>query len=104
VIEDLRARFLPAFVAAARERIVHALESLSTGRKPDAGLVARELHALAGEAAVLGVGEVATLARQGEAAARRWCASGNLEDEAACARSLYSLTGQVETLAARIAR
>jgi HPt (histidine-containing phosphotransfer) domain-containing protein len=66
-MEDLRRRFLPRFVRTGRERAQRAREACGTRLD----LVAAELHALAGEAALLGLGDIDQLAREGERAARQ---------------------------------
>ena len=66
-MKDLLAEFLPRFAASASERLGRA-RALVAERRLDA--VGRELHTLAGEAAVLGLRSVAELARRGEVASR----------------------------------
>jgi HPt (histidine-containing phosphotransfer) domain-containing protein len=67
LMEELRRKFMPRFVAMGRERAQRARESCE-GRLD---LAAAEMHALAGEAALLGLGEIDVLAREGERAARQ---------------------------------
>ncbi len=64
MIDDIREKFMPRFRAIAEERLqrLGALEVTPA-------LAASELHALAGEASILGLPELASLAR---AAERRW--------------------------------
>ncbi|MBI5478746.1 MAG: response regulator [Deltaproteobacteria bacterium] len=85
---DVRDRFLPRFLDIARQRQRRAGVLLARRR---GGPAAAELHALAGEAAMLDLGEIADAARAAKAAARR----GDLEG---CLRDLHSLAQQVEEL------
>lgn len=62
----LLARFLPRFVATARERLQRSLQLI---RATDADALVKELHALAGEASMLGLTAIAEPARAGENAA-----------------------------------
>jgi HPt (histidine-containing phosphotransfer) domain-containing protein len=91
VMDDLVAKFLPRFAALARERIRHALETATDRRRESATSVAHDLHALAGEAGLLGLGEVIGMARRAEAAAKTF-GSGGTESDAIeledCLRSL----------------
>jgi HPt (histidine-containing phosphotransfer) domain-containing protein len=97
--EELRAQFLPRFVDLARERLTFGRAALSGDPKGLSRLPA-ELHSLAGEAAMLGLTEVAAVARECESAARE-CASGRADDAGGdCAAKLDRLTALVEELAA----
>lgn len=66
-MDDLLATFLPRFRTIAAERLTRLRAQF------DGGLARRELHALAGEASMLGLGRVAELARSAET---RWVAGG----------------------------
>ena len=66
-MKDLLAEFLPRFAASASERLGRSRELVAARRFDEVG---RELHTLAGEAAVLGLRSVADLARRGEVASR----------------------------------
>jgi HPt (histidine-containing phosphotransfer) domain-containing protein len=67
MIDDIRARFLPRFAQAAKGRIERARALVASAEWSG---IASELHALAGEAALLEVRDVAGLARQVESLAR----------------------------------
>jgi HPt (histidine-containing phosphotransfer) domain-containing protein len=69
VIESIRERFLGRFVQGGRERVRRAREACE-GEPCSLATVATELHALAGEAALLELTVVAELAQRGEAMAR----------------------------------
>lgn len=76
-MDDVRRKFLPRFTALAKERVrigLRVASTLTTGGD-DALHVARELHSLAGEAGLLGLGELLDLARRAEEAATRLHAS-----------------------------
>ncbi|MBI5478741.1 MAG: Hpt domain-containing protein [Deltaproteobacteria bacterium] len=89
--DDLRAVFMPRFIDTARARLERA--ALLLARRDDNAL-AGELHALGGEAAMLGLEEFADSARGGEIGARRG-------DLAACQRSLRTLGESLEQVVAR---
>jgi HPt (histidine-containing phosphotransfer) domain-containing protein len=101
VIEDLRKRFLPRFVQTARERVTRALLCLETPRGASAAVA--DLHALAGEAAILELFDIAGLAREGEKAARRVVTAGAStgtpsESAVECARVLHAIEAAIDTL------
>ena len=70
MLEELRVRFRTRFIETARARVRRSLILL--GNPGDAAELVAELHALAGEAAMLGLDEISETARSGEEAARRW--------------------------------
>jgi HPt (histidine-containing phosphotransfer) domain-containing protein len=68
-VEDIKRKFLPRFATLAKERIRVGLE-VAAGVEGDQALVlARELHSMAGEAGLLGLGDLLSLARAAEVAA-----------------------------------
>lgn len=89
--DDFRARFLPRFAAVARKRLENAEALIARADPAKAGMLAAEMHALAGEAAILGLTEVADAAHEAEIAAEGWLRSGVAEGAAACQKSLDSL-------------
>ena len=88
---DLRARFLPRFTKIAVERVDRAFGLLE--RSNWTALVG-ELHALAGEAALLELAEIAKLAREGEQVAR---AAATTAD---CERILEAIRAQIAVIPA----
>ncbi len=68
MIEDLLERFLPRFRLLARERMTKIRAACAAG---DRELAAMELHALAGEASVLGALTLGDLARVAERLVRQ---------------------------------
>lgn len=95
MLEELRARFRTRFIDTARDRIRRSLDKL--GESSSAVDVASELHSLAGEAAMLGFDAISVIARNGEAAARRWHA-GSTAAQVECARIVRTLSREVEAL------
>jgi HPt (histidine-containing phosphotransfer) domain-containing protein len=63
MIEAIRAEFMPRFRANAKQRIARARMLVGSG---GSHALAQELHALAGEAAVMGVATLAEAARKAE--------------------------------------
>jgi HPt (histidine-containing phosphotransfer) domain-containing protein len=90
--DDLRTQFLPHFLSVARQRLEQA-KTLSFSK------VAGELHALAGEAMLLGLPEVFQLAADAEAAAQRCFENADPAARATCAQALARLTELVDALA-----
>jgi CheY-like chemotaxis protein/HPt (histidine-containing phosphotransfer) domain-containing protein len=101
MIETLRERFRTRFIDTARARVRRCLELL--GQAEGAGSLEQEFHALAGEAAILGLTEISDAARGGERAAREWGA-GDIAGKALCARAVRTLSRAVETFAAEPAQ
>jgi hypothetical protein len=102
-MDDLTAKFLPRFVALTRDRLRRAMEAAIDKRGDRAEAAAHDLHALAGEAGLLGLeGGVIGLARAAEEAARRFVGTGAEGDAVAFADSLKRLERAVnEATAAR---
>ncbi|HVK74287.1 MAG TPA: response regulator [Kofleriaceae bacterium] len=97
--DDLRARYLPRFVDTAARRITRALEAV-TPAGAGAPLVARtELHTLAGEAGILGLSELATVAHNAENEVRRWIDAGDVGARAKTALALRQLHRLLRQLA-----
>lgn len=97
MLEELRARFRTRFIDTARDRIRRCLTALGDASR--AVDVAHELHSLAGEAAMLGFDAISDIARNGEAAARRWHASG-AAGQIECARAVRTLAREIDALGA----
>ncbi|MGE0546216.1 MAG: Hpt domain-containing protein [Kofleriaceae bacterium] len=98
MIDELRAKFRGRFISTAQGRVRKALQHVTgTG---DPAVVRGELHSLAGEAAMLGFDEIASSARAGELAARRWRDQGDVQGQQECAAVLGVLGSQLEQLAA----
>jgi HPt (histidine-containing phosphotransfer) domain-containing protein len=95
-MEDLLATFLPKFSAIAKTRVARSIE-LAEKRDPEAvTLIARELHAIAGEAGLLGISAVVALARVGEDNAKRLRTSRSDADADALLASLNELKRAID--------
>jgi hypothetical protein len=95
MIDELRARFLRKFLDAATVRVSRGLEAAEHG---EAALAWGQLHALAGEAAILGLRDLAEAAREGSVAARRWMDEGEAGARAECEQALRTLRAGVAQL------
>jgi hypothetical protein len=90
-MDDLTAKFLPRFARLAHERLRKALESAIDRRRDRAEGVAHDLHALAGEAGLLGLEGVIGAARKAEEAARRFSNTGSEGDAVSFVECLKTL-------------
>jgi HPt (histidine-containing phosphotransfer) domain-containing protein len=96
MIDELRARFLGRFLEIGRDRVRRALDAVAGG---DPRAAWTELHALAGEAALIGLPEIAEIARVGGASARRLMDDGETASErASCDRALREIEGALAQL------
>jgi HPt (histidine-containing phosphotransfer) domain-containing protein len=93
VIDDIRRKFLPRFVASARERLERASKLIADGADA-APSIAADLHTIAGEASIMGLHEVAAMARDSERAVR---IVGGVDD-AQLLTSLYTLWRRIDAL------
>jgi HPt (histidine-containing phosphotransfer) domain-containing protein len=93
VIDDIRQKFLPRFVATARERLERASKAIADGADA-APSIAADLHTIAGEASIMGLHDVAQLAREGERAVR---IVGGVDD-ANILMALYKLWRRIDEL------
>jgi HPt (histidine-containing phosphotransfer) domain-containing protein len=97
-MEDLYAKFLPQFLAIARARLTTAVTAVNK-RDGEAGpAIVRELHALAGEAGLLGLQQVIPIARACELKAK--ALRGGLAD--ADADALLAALHELEQIIDRI--
>jgi HPt (histidine-containing phosphotransfer) domain-containing protein len=95
VIDKLQSRFLPRFLASARQRLAAGHAMLE---KDNATGAFAECHALAGEAAILGLVEIADAARGAERAAKEWREREDLAARTTCATSLDAVAGLLDAL------
>lgn len=101
--DDVRARFLPRFVAIGGERCARALAAITGGA--GAPVVAKgELHTLAGEAGILGLAELARMAQDGERACASWAEGGEVAARARAAVAVRGLAAAIRKLAPAPAR
>jgi HPt (histidine-containing phosphotransfer) domain-containing protein len=70
MMDELHARFLPQFLALARERMRRARAAAARPDAPALTAVMRELHAIAGEAGLLGLTAIVPIARGAEEQAK----------------------------------
>jgi len=94
VNDDLREKFLPRFVASARQRLERASQLIADGANA-APSIAADLHTIAGEASIMGLHDVAELAREGERAVR---IVGGVDD-GGIVLALYKLWRRIDELA-----
>jgi HPt (histidine-containing phosphotransfer) domain-containing protein len=95
-MDDLIATFMPKFAAIAKTRIAKTID-LATQRTPEGvPTIARELHAIAGEAGLLGLGAIVALARSGEEHAKRLRTSRSDADADALLASLAELKTAID--------
>ena len=71
-MDELYARFMPQFLALARERMQRAREAAARPADgPPMTEIVRDLHSIAGEAGLLGLPHLVPLARSAEEQAKR---------------------------------
>ena len=92
--DDLVARFLPQFLSLARPRVASMIARVE-GRD-HAEKTVRDLHTLAGEAGLLGLGDIVSLARDCEKKAKALLVSRAEPDAEALLSALRQLARIVE--------
>lgn len=97
-MSELR-HFRPRFVELASDRIRRSLAAVTS----DLSLVTREMHTLGGEAAMLGLAEIAIHAQQASRTASD-AAAPAIERQLACARMLRSLMKLVSSVEQTVRR
>lgn len=95
-MDDLLATFMPRFKAAATVRISRSIELAQRRNHADAVEIARAMHAVAGEAGLLGLTAIVPLARAGEEHAKRLRSSRSDGDSDALLASLTELQQAIE--------
>jgi HPt (histidine-containing phosphotransfer) domain-containing protein len=99
-MDDLYEKFLPQFVTLARSRVAVAI-TVATQRDHSASTtIVRELHTLAGEAGLLGLGDVVPLARDCEKKAKALHLSREAADAEALVAALRQLERVIESIGA----
>lgn len=91
MIDELRQRFLPQFIAQAHARIGRVRRTSGWRERAARVEAQRDLHALVGEAGLLGLDPVIVLARHAERIAHRMIEVGTDEDAAALESALDEL-------------
>ncbi len=95
-MEDLLATFVPRFAANAKVRVARSIEHANRRDAAGTAMVIRELHAIAGEAGLLGLGGIVSLARRGEEAAKRYRTNRDNQVAEALLASLDELRRAIE--------
>jgi chemotaxis protein histidine kinase CheA len=101
-MDDLVARFLPQFVALARARVATAITVATLRDQSAAPTLVRELHTLAGEAGLLGLGDVVPIARDCEAKAKVLQRTLAGPDAELLLAALHQLDRVIESIAASL--
>ncbi len=90
-MDDLLASFLPRFKAIAETRLARCIEIATKRDHDNTQAVARDLHALAGEAGLLGLADIVPLTRTCEEIASRLRSSRSDADADALLAALGEL-------------
>jgi len=99
-MDDLYAKFLPQFVTLARSRVATAIAVATRRDQTATTTIVRELHTLAGEAGLLGLGDVVPLARDCERRAKALHGSQAADDAEGLVAALRQLERVIEGVAA----
>jgi HPt (histidine-containing phosphotransfer) domain-containing protein len=94
---EFRKRYGRRFLDSARQRLAECAVCFTAGASDAVILLARTLHTIGGEAAMIGLAEIAASARQGELAAQR---ARVLGDDLVCEaylRMMNDLLDELET-------
>ena len=97
--EKLRARYRLRFIEGAQQRIDNGLRLILNQSLANAHIVAGELTSLAGEASLLGLDTMASVARAGADAARLWEEQGSEAAIRVCEHSFHTLADTLDLLA-----
>lgn len=101
-MEDIKRKFLPRFAVLANDRIRVGLEVAASVEGDQALVLARELHSMAGEAGLLGLTDLLSLARNAEIAATQLHASRVPSKRRALQQSLLDLHVAVAAVESQI--
>ncbi len=97
--EKLRARYRLRFIEGAQARIDRGLQLILNQSHDNALTIAEELRSLAGEASILGLDTMASVARAGADAARLWDEQNSEAAVRVCEHSLHTLADTLDLLA-----
>jgi HPt (histidine-containing phosphotransfer) domain-containing protein len=100
LLDEIHAMFLPQFSALANARVTRGLEAATQRDHQAMAFAVRELHALAGEAGLLGLVDVVPLARAAEGKAKQFCTSRSDADADALVTALTELNTLMEHVGA----
>lgn len=95
-MDDLLASFLPRFRELAATRLARSIELATAGDPDGAAAIAREMHAVAGEAGLLGLVAIVPLARAGEEHAKRLRTTRSAADADTLLATLTELQRAIE--------
>jgi HPt (histidine-containing phosphotransfer) domain-containing protein len=98
-MDDLLASFMPKFKELASTRLARSIEIAQKRDHDNTAAIARDLHAVAGEAGLLGLAAIVPLARAGEEHAKRLRVSRSDEDADALLQSLAELKRAIDLVA-----
>jgi HPt (histidine-containing phosphotransfer) domain-containing protein len=98
-MDDLLATFLPRFTELATTRVLRSIETVKQRDHAGAATIARDLHAVAGEAGLLGLQTIVPLARASEEHAKRLRVSRTDEDAETLVASLDELQRAIALVA-----
>jgi HPt (histidine-containing phosphotransfer) domain-containing protein len=94
-IDAIRAKLLPKFIASSKERVVKARSAIADGLPSK---IRDEMHAITGDAGMIGQPAIGDLARTVSGHAKAW-ESGNLDEKPACETALNELSARLDALA-----
>ena len=97
-MDDLLALFMPRFKELAGTRLARSIEIAEKRDHTDTTTIARDLHAIAGEAGLLGLVAIVPLVRAGEEQAKRLRSSRSDADADALVASLTELKHAIEAV------
>jgi HPt (histidine-containing phosphotransfer) domain-containing protein len=98
--DELYARFLPQFIPVARGRVATALAAARRRDPTSSSTIVRELHTLAGEAGLLGLGDLVPLVRDCERKAKQLGVTGSDGDAEVMLAALRELERKVDGIVA----
>jgi HPt (histidine-containing phosphotransfer) domain-containing protein len=97
-MDDLLASFMPRFKDLAGTRLTRSIEIAEQRDHANLATIARDLHAVAGEAGLLGLAAIVPLARAGEEHAKRLRTTRSDADAVALVASLTELKRAIEAV------
>jgi HPt (histidine-containing phosphotransfer) domain-containing protein len=97
-MDDLVAAFMPRFKELARTRLARSIAIAEQRDHANTATIAHDLHAVAGEAGLLGLAAIVALVRGGEEHAKRLRSSRSDADADALVASLLELQRAIEAV------
>ncbi|HWO22798.1 MAG TPA: Hpt domain-containing protein [Kofleriaceae bacterium] len=99
-MDELFKKFLPQFTELARDRLKRAYAAAASPDEPTLIAVIRDLHGIAGEAGLLGLGPIVKIARSAEEHAKRLRDGRSEAEAAAFVDALRALGAELEKVGA----